>query len=428
VAHPPGITERVSVDRKGTAGNNPSQDAAVSADGRFVAFTSLADNLVRRDRNNVSDVFVRDRQRGTTERVSVSSAGVEGNDDSGTFQTLNEPSISTDGRFVAFDSLASNLVPGDTNGDPDLQPSGEDVFVRDRQMGTTERVSISSTGAQGTFTGGVDPAISASGRFVAFATTADFAAADTNFTTDVYVHDRQTRTTELVSVNSQGAVGNNVSEEPAISADGRFVAFTSSAVNLVAEDTDNAADVFVRDRVAGTTEALTVTPDSPPGPDSASGAPSISADGRFVAFWSRQPDLVAGDSNGFEGDVYVADRQTGAIERVSVSSQGIQGNLDSSQPSISADGRFLAFSSDADNLVPADGNFDVDVFVRDRAAGITVRVSVSSDGAETGFELGSLTPAISADGQVIGFQSEGDNLAPGPAPAVEDVYVHDESP
>jgi hypothetical protein len=118
-----------------TAGNNPSQDAAVNADGRFVAFTSLADNLVRRDRNNVSDVFVRDRQRGTTERVSVSSAGVEGNDDSGTFQTLNEPSISADGRFVAFDSLASNLVPGDTNGAPDLQPSGEDVFVRDRQTG-----------------------------------------------------------------------------------------------------------------------------------------------------------------------------------------------------------------------------------------------------------------------------------------------------
>jgi Tol biopolymer transport system component len=428
VAHPPGVTERVSVDKKGTAGNNPSQDAAVSADGRFVAFTSLADNLVRRDRNNVNDVFVRDRQRGTTERVSVSSTGAEGNDDSGTFQTLNEPSISADGRFVAFDSLASNLVPGDTNGAPDLQPSGEDVFVRDRQAGTTERVSVSSTGAQGTFTGGVDPAISAGGRFVAFATAADFAPADTNFTIDVYVHDRQTRTTELVSVGTQGAVGNNVSDEPAISGDGRFVAFTSGASNLVAGDTDNASDIFVRDRVAGTTEALTVTPNSPPGPESASASPSISADGRLVAFWSRQSDLVAGDANGFEGDVYVADRQTGTMERVSVSSQGAQGNLDSSQPSISADGRFVAFSSDADNLVPGDGNFDNDVFVRDRAAGSTVRVSVSSDGSETGFELGSLSPAISADGQVIGFQSEGENLVPDPPTAFEDVYVHDESP
>jgi Tol biopolymer transport system component len=370
VAHPPGVTERVSVDKKGTAGNNPSQDAAVSADGRFVAFTSLADNLVRRDRNNVNDVFVRDRQRGTTERVSVSSTGAEGNDDSGTFQTLNEPSISADGRFVAFDSLASNLVPGDTNGAPDLQPSGEDVFVRDRQAGTTE----------------------------------------------------------LVSVGTQGAVGNNVSDEPAISGDGRFVAFTSGASNLVAGDTDNASDIFVRDRVAGTTEALTVTPNSPPGPESASASPSISADGRLVAFWSRQSDLVAGDANGFEGDVYVADRQTGTMERVSVSSQGAQGNLDSSQPSISADGRFVAFSSDADNLVPGDGNFDNDVFVRDRAAGSTVRVSVSSDGSETGFELGSLSPAISADGQVIGFQSEGENLVPDPPTAFEDVYVHDESP
>jgi Tol biopolymer transport system component len=148
----------------------------------------------------------------------------------------------------------------------------------------------------------------------------------------------------------------------------------------------------------------------------------------LVAFWSRQSDLVAGDANGFEGDVYVADRQTGTMERVSVSSQGAQGNLDSSQPSISADGRFVAFSSDADNLVPGDGNFDNDVFVRDRAAGSTVRVSVSSDGSETGFELGSLSPAISADGQVIGFQSEGENLVPDPPTAFEDVYVHDESP
>jgi len=179
--------------------------------------------------------------------------------------------------------------------------------------------------------------------------------------------------------------------------------------------------------VAGTTERLTVTPNSPQGPDSASGAPSISADGRLVAFWSRQPDLVAGDSNGFEGDVYVADRQTGAIERISVSSQGIQGNLESSQPSINADGRLVAFSSDADNLVPGDGNFDVDVFVRDRAAETTVRASVSSNGAETGFELGSLSPAISADGQVIGFLSEGENLVPDPPTAIEDVYVHDES-
>jgi Tol biopolymer transport system component len=219
---------------------------------------------------------------------------------------------------VAFTSLADNLVRRDRN-------NVNDVFVRDRQAGTTERVSVSSTGAQGTFTGGVDPAISAGGRFVAFDTTADLAPADTNFTIDVYVHDRQTRTTELVSVNTQGAVGNNVSDEPAISADGRFVAFTSGASNLVAGDTDNASDIFVRDRVAGTIEALTVTPNSPPGPESASASPSISADGRLVAFWSRQSDLVAGDANGFDGDVYVADRQTGTIERVSVSGQGAQG-------------------------------------------------------------------------------------------------------
>jgi Tol biopolymer transport system component len=225
VAHPPGSTERVSVDKKGNAGNNPSQDAAVSADGRFVAFTSLADNLVRRDRNNVNDVFVRDPQRGTTERVSISSTGAEGNDNSGTFQTLNEPSISADGRFVAFDSRASNLVPGDQRRSrPPAQRRGR-VRARppdgDHRAGQRQQHRRARHLHRGT-----DPSISADSRFVAFDTpTADFSPADTNFTIDVYVHDRQTRTTELVSVNTQGAVGNNVSDEPAISADGRFEAF-----------------------------------------------------------------------------------------------------------------------------------------------------------------------------------------------------------
>jgi uncharacterized repeat protein (TIGR01451 family) len=226
-------------------------------------------------------------------------------------------------------------------------------------------------------------------------------------------------------------VGNNNSEEPAISADGRFVAFTSTAVNFASGDTDYAGDVFVRDRLAATTEAPTVTRNSPPGPDSASGFPSISADGRFVGFWSRQPDLVPeGDGNGFDGDSYVADRQTGTIERVSVSSDGIQGNRDSGLPSINADGRFVAFTSDADNLVTADGNEDQDVFVRDRATGTSVRAGVCSDGTETAFEEGSRLvrghDGISGNGQVVAIRSESADLAPGPDDAVEDIFVHDE--
>jgi Tol biopolymer transport system component len=230
-----GTTERVSVSTGGVQAYWPSDDPALSADGRFVAFHSDASHLVPGDTNGLGDVFVRDRRTGRTERVSVSTRGVQGDRDGGS------PALSADGRFVAFHSEATNLVPGDTNGK-------RDVFVRDRQAGTTERVSVSTAGGQAndySYT----PAISPGGRFVAFQSLAtNLVPGDTNGWGDVFVRDRQAGTTERVSVSTGGVQGNDSSYFPAISAVGRFVAFTSKATNLVPGDTNGKRDVFVRTR------------------------------------------------------------------------------------------------------------------------------------------------------------------------------------
>jgi Tol biopolymer transport system component len=238
---------------------------------------------------------------------------------------------------------------------------------------------------------------------------------DTNGTSDAFVHDRLTATTERVSVTSrerqatggdQGGVLDTNWGRPSVSADGRFVAFSSAATNLVAGDVEDfATDVYLRDRQAGTTEGISTT-QPPSGFVRHSGGPSLSADGRLVAFHSWESNLVPGDTND-RFDVFVLDRVSGTMERVSVTSAGTEGNNDSTGPSISADGRVVAFTSDADSLVPGDGNFDTDVFVRDRQAQTTVRASVATDGTETGFELGSGNASLSADDQVVAFESEG---------------------
>src|SRR5437016_8015596 len=242
-------TERVSVASGGTEGNGASLSSALSADGRFVAFVSAATDLVAADTNGVSDVFVHDRQTGATERVSVASGGAEGNGSSGLIGFAFPPALSADGRFIAFVSFATNLVAGDTNG-------ATDVFVHDRQTGTTERVSVASGGTQSN-AASLGSALSADGRFVAFQSDAtNLVAGDTNGATDVFVRDRQTGMTERVSVASDGTQANNVSSYPALSADGRFVAFESDATNLVAGDTNGATDVFVHDRQTGATERV----------------------------------------------------------------------------------------------------------------------------------------------------------------------------
>jgi len=404
-------TSRVSVDSAGVQGNGFSAWPSMSADGRYVAYMSDASTLVPGDTNDDLDVFVHDRQTGATSRVSLSSAGLQVDGVS------SEPSISADGRFVAFVSSASALVPGDTN-------LAQDIFVRDRQTGTTARVSVDSMGAQGSGMS-IHPSISADGRFVAFTYGAgDFDPSDTNGDPDVYVHDRQTGATTLVSRDTTGTPGNDESLEPSISADGRYVAFVSLASNLVPGDVLFSYDVFVRDRLSGETSLVSKDSAGVFGND-VSRRPSISADGRFVAFHSDADNLVPDDTNG-RSDVFIHDRLTGVTERASVDSGGVEGDAGSFRPSISADGRFVAYGSDSTNLVPGDTNAFWDVVVHDRQTGQTCRASVSTAGVQGASDSGRFFPvSVSADGRYVAFDGTAGNLVSGDVAGFTDVFVRE---
>lgn len=394
---------RISVASDGTQANGKSGNSAISEDGRFVAFSSEASNLVANDTNSVSDIFVRDRLTGVVERVSIASDGTQAN------QAPGSLAISGDGRFVVFSSDASNLVPDDTNG-------VRDIFVRDRQTGTTERVSVTSEGVQANGNC-YHPSISRDGRFVGFDSDAsNLVTGDLNGYTDVFLFDRQTRTMERISVSASGASANGYSYDPIISADGRMVAFHSYATNLMSGSPGSGywPDIFLRNRQYGTTVRITHASDA------ASRSPSISADGRFIAFWSEATNLVSGDTNA-KGDVFVCDFQTAKIERVSVASDGTQANDISYLPVISADGRFVAYYSNATNLVDGDTNAVADVFLYDRQTQQTQRVSVTSDGLQG--NGASQFPAISGNGIFVTFESDASNLINEDTNSVTDIFL-----
>jgi cysteine-rich repeat protein len=379
---------------------------SVSADGRFVAFHSNATNLVAGDTNGLNDIFVRDRVAGTTERVNLTTANLQASANS------SNAAISADGTTVAWESSATNLVPGDTN-------AVSDVFVRDRPSATTSRVSVATDGTQanGASTLG---ALSGDGRVVVFRSTAsNLVPGDTNAQADVFVRDRATGETTRVSVASDGTQANGPSTNPAISDDGALVAFESTASNLVAGDTNGASDVFVHDRATGTTARISV--DAAGGEVAGSSTtPVLSGDGRFVAFRSTAAALVAGDTNG-QADVFVYDRLTGAVVRASVGAGGVQANGASAMPALSADGTLVAFQSSATNLVPGDTNGQADVFVRDLLAGETARIDLGPGGVQANGV--SSAPALSADGTVVVFTSTASNLVPDDTVAAAEVFA-----
>jgi len=392
----PSATTLISVSSAGAQTDASSAHSAVSVGGRYIAFESSASNLVAGDTNAMQDIFVHDRQTGLTERVSVDSAGGQA-DGSSAF-----PQISADGRFVVFSSEATNLVSEDTN-------SVLDVFVRDRESGETSRVSVAADGAQGDGWSYI-PSISTDGRFIVFASgAANLVAGDLNGYEDVFVHDRQSGEISLVSVASDGTQGDFYSQLPTISSDGRFVAFESNASNLVAGDTNHTADVFVHDRQSGDTWMVSVSSGVAQG-DDWSYDPYISSDGRTVVFTSDASNLVDDDINNTP-DVFVHDLQTSQTQLVSLAGDGQLGNAASWEGGISADGRFVAFISYASNLVPGDANDLRDAFVVDRQTGEVARVSVSSAGGEA--NGASEFPSISPDGFVVGFASYADNLVEG---------------
>jgi hypothetical protein len=324
------------------------------------------------------------------------------------------PAISGDGRLIAFMAYSYNLVAGDTN-------NSADIFVHDRVTGVTERVSVDSSGLESNGDSH-SPSISADGQFVAFASAAsNLASGDTNGKDDVFVHDRSTGSTERISVDSSGGQANGDSVWTSISSDGRLVSFTCVATNLVAADSNGAPDIFVHDRTTGVTVRASVD-SSGVQANGASEDSAISGNGQVVAFQSDASNLVVGDTNA-KRDVFVHDLSTGITERVTVDSSGNEANRMSLLPSLSDDGNFVVFESDATNLVSNDTNYWRDVFIRDRKQGITERASVDSFGAE-GDDMSALA-TVSGDGSLVGFSSWADNLVTNDDYYWWDVFVHD---
>ncbi|MGH2692198.1 MAG: TolB family protein, partial [Actinomycetota bacterium] len=313
----PGRTIRVSIGPGGKEADGHSTQAVMTPDARFVVFTSRASNLVEGDSNGWPDVFVVDRSTGALERVSEAQDGTQADHQS------YAPGISADGRYVAFISWASNLAAGDTNG---FVP---DVFVRDRLTGEVELASGGVNGGSGIIDafGNSAPSLSADGRYVVFATNPGYLGAlGTIDPPAVYLFDRDTGATERIDVSSdeEPAIGHVMSASPSITADGRYVAFQSDAPNLdrtlpnLTPGGSRYPDVYVRDRVAGTTELVSIPVDG--GPRLANSLqPRISADGRCVAFESSLQNLVPEDPA--HHDIFVRDLVAGTTERISVSSQ-----------------------------------------------------------------------------------------------------------
>lgn len=334
-------TTLVSQATDGRSGNHISVEPAMTPDGRYIAFASIASNLVTDDTNEVTDVFVWDRLTGTTTLASLGDSGQQGDEASAS------PALSADGRYLAFASQADNLVPNDTN-------QRGDVFVRDLTTGTVTRASVSSDGTQGDGDTDLGVSMSADGRYVSFASSADnLVRGDTNGVDDVFVHSLLTGETVRASVRSHGAEGLRPSEESSLSGDGHYLAFSSRS-RLVPADHNRTIDVYVRNLVTNRTRLVSVATDgSAAGGDDLSwveASPSISDSGRYVAFSTRADDIVAGDS-GDHRDIFVRDRRDNRTILASVSTSGEQANGDSLSPSLSANGRHVTFSSYGTNLV-----------------------------------------------------------------------------
>jgi Tol biopolymer transport system component len=403
-------TARVNLAATGAqAVGGDSIAPAMSADGRYIAYASVATNLVPGDTNGVSDIFRRDVVTGTTTRISVDGLGGQalGGDSTA-------PAMSADGRYITYSSSATNLVAGDANGI-------SDIFLHDTVSGSTTRLSVDTAG-QGADGASTDPAISADGLRVAFVSTAsDLVAGDSNARPDIFVRNLTDGSTARVNVDDAGsAAAGGDSFDVAISADGRYVAFVSAATNLVAGDVNGVDDIFLRDTVGGTTTRVSIDSSGSQATGGNSRQPGMSPDGRFVVFTSAATDLVTTDTNGND-DIFVRDTLLATTIRMSVDEIGneVFGG-GSAQPDISADGSLVVFSSAASDIVAGDTNGNDDIFLRDTVAATTTRLSVDQyDGEAIGGW--SREPDVSADGRYVAYASAAVNLVPGDTNGVVDI-------
>lgn len=341
-----GLT-RVSLGLNGAEANGATTETYVSGDGKFVAFTSSATNLVAGDTNGTSDVFLLDRTTNKTVLVSRTAASLAN-------AGSTVAAVSADGKVVVFGSYATNLTPGDTN-------ASSDIFLWDRQTTNVQRISVSSNGVEssGLSNSGT---ISANGLIAAFDSVGTaLVANDTNGVADVFVRDVAGETTTRVSVSSGGVQGNGTSAVASLSGDGHYVAFLSYATNLVPNDTNGQADIFVHDRMTATTTRINLGT----GGAEANGYsenPKLSADGRYVLYRSSASNLVPGDMNGV-ADIFLYDTKTATTRRLNVNGSGVEADKGVAYEALSSNGRAFAFSSDATNLVAKDKNALSDMFL-----------------------------------------------------------------
>ena len=403
--------ERISLAEDGGEANAGSAQAAISHDGSIIAFHSNADNLVPGDNNGWGDVFVRDMNAGTTEIVSLRPDG------SATASYSRLASLSGDGRLVAFQGRNPTgvTIPG----------------LSDRLDGTTVHL-VPDTGTVGPGDAAVarlEPTLSGDGRFLAFRSRSQLQNVwpeslrpindDFNIAHDVFVLDLETEPPPPLERVSRLGTGDELdadSRSPAISHDGRFVAFMTYS-DLLVSDANNRPDIVVKDRQSGALEVISVNPGNSTG-NGGSFNPVLSADANIVVFRSEASDLAPDDSNG-RWDIFVRDRSAGTTTRVSVASDGSQANHHSMEASVSADGRFVVFRSLASNLVADDTNNRADIFVHDRDSGQTAIVSRPSGGQADGH---SANPVISGDGQWIAFESDATNLVLGDTNGARDIF------
>ncbi|HUR26551.1 MAG TPA: calcium-binding protein [Planctomycetota bacterium] len=402
-------TVLVHVSSGGIQGNGAAiatPTLGVSDDGSVIAFASAASNLVAGDANGVMDIFVRDRALSTTELVSCALTGVPGN------ALSQSPTASDDGRYVAFESTASNLVAADGNGQ-------SDVFLRDRLLGTTTRLSEPQGGGDANGASS-DPFVSGNGRFVSFSSMAtNLVPNDLNARADIFVLDLTTGAIVLASIDTNGVQGNLDSRTSCLSDDGTVVAFTSNSTNLWPNDGNGHMDTFVRDLTTNTTVAASLTPAGSTASNGTSSNLAISGDGAFVAFSSRSQELGS-EPNRLE--IYVYDRVAATTTLVSRSFMGVQSG-GSDQPSLSDDGRYVAFHSDSNKLVNLDFGPKSDIFVVDLTNGEVTRASMDMNGDNAVSDSTGAT--LSGDGRCVAYASAANDLVPNDLNSTWDVFAHD---